>query len=157
MIKEIVSLELETDGAIMDINSEEVTIHVPIDWEEIESAIKNLKKDIEENFYYFAFVLGKNQLSYFFLPLTRINWRTTDIGFEVLSLSCLPVSDEKERLLNLERNTSRVLWVMRGLILKCKEDIEEIKNIGLAYLMLNENETYTFLHKGAQILFRRGF
>jgi len=65
MIKEIVSLELETDGAIMDINSEEVTIHVPIDWEEIESAIKNLKKDIEENFYYFAFVLGKNQLSYF--------------------------------------------------------------------------------------------
>jgi len=27
---------------------------------------------------------------------------------------------------------------MRGLILKCKEDIEEIKNIGLAYLMLNE-------------------
>ena len=63
--KEIVSLELETDGAIMDINSEEVTIHVPIDWEEIESAIRNIKKDIEENFYYFAFVLGKNQLSYF--------------------------------------------------------------------------------------------
>ncbi len=44
---------------------------------------------------------------------------------------------KKERLLNLERNTSRVLWVMRGLILKCKEDIEEIENIGLAYLMLN--------------------